>query len=291
MRCLTLQKARIAFRYGYFGDTFRGSQVQPDVETVQGSFMHVFQKKLKWTNERMPMALSSRTDAGVHVRLNGGSIDLDEERWNAMGPDGFLRAVGHQIPTSISLFDVKRVDSDWSARISTGRTYRYRMECMEGWIEPDLKAFTELCSLFEGQHDWSNFCRREPNRTTIRTVEFCRPWINSERILGFEINATGFVWNQVRRIASAMLLVITNNIDKDRIVEARDNPNVEIDLGLSEPDWLILWNVSWDVFDDFISEEPEISAPDRTSKRWQELARLQQKEILIRQFDIIQGRY
>ena len=61
---------------------------------------------------------------------------------------------------------------------------------------------------------------------------------------------------------------------------------------MSEPDWLILWNVSWDVFDDFISEkEPEISAPDRTSKRWQELARLQQKEILIRQFDIIQGRY
>lgn len=286
-----MPKARIAFRYGYFGDCFKGSQVQPDVETVQGRFMHVFQKKLKWTNERMPMALSSRTDAGVHVRVNGGSIDLDEDRWNAMGPDGFMRAVGHQVPPTISLFDVKRVDENWSARTSTGRTYRYRMECMEDWTEPDLDIFTSLCALFEGQHDWSNFCRREPDRTTIRKVESCKPWICSDRVVGFEITAKGFVWNQVRRIASAILLALNNQIDKEKIIEARDNPQTEIDLGLSEPDWLILWNVSWDEFSDFKTNEPNIPKPDRSSKRWQELCRIQQKEVLIRQFDIIQGRY
>lgn len=286
-----LGKARIAFRYGYFGDTFRGSQIQPDVETVQGRFCHIFKKKLKWTNERIPMALSSRTDSGVHVRLNGGSIDIDEERWNAMGPGGFMRAVGHQIPSSISLFDVKRVDENWSARTSNGRTYRYRMECMNDWIEPDIDFFTRLCSLFEGQHDWSNFCRREPDRTTIRKVEYCIPWMNSGRIVGFEISAKGFVWNQVRRIASAMIQVLTKNIDESKIIEARDNPDVEIDLGLSEPDWLILWNVSWAEFADVNTEEPKINPPDRSSKRWQELAKLQQKEILIRQFDLIQGQY
>ena len=287
----SLSKARIAFRYGYFGDEFRGSQIQPDVETVQGTFIHIFQKKLKWTEERMPMALSSRTDSGVHVRLNGGSIDLDEERWNAMGSDGFIRAVGHQIPESISIFDAKRVDDNWSARISTGRTYRYRMECMENWKVPDLDFFTELCALFEGQYDWSNFCRREPNRTTIRKVDFCRPWINAGRIVGFEISSKGFVWNQVRRIASAILSVINNDISKQKIIEARDTPEKEIDLGLSEPDWLILWNVSWEDLPEIETNEPEITPPDRTSKRWQELCRLQQKEILIRQFDIIQGRY
>ena len=77
-------KARIAFRFGHYGDCFHGSQVQPDVPTVQGTFMHVFKKKLKWTNERMPVAFSSRTDSGVHVRLNGGFIDIDQERWEAM---------------------------------------------------------------------------------------------------------------------------------------------------------------------------------------------------------------
>ena len=169
-------KARIAFRFGHYGDCFHGSQVQPDVPTVQGTFMHIFKKKLKWTQERMPVAFSSRTDSGVHVRLNGGFIDLEQERWDAMGEAGFVKAVGHQIPESISLVDARQVADDWSPRRALYRTYRYRMECMEGWVEPELKAFADLCSLFKGEHDWSNFCRREPGRTTTRVVEDCKPW-------------------------------------------------------------------------------------------------------------------
>ena len=72
-----MEKARIAFRFGHYGDCFHGSQVQPDVPTVQGTLMHIFKKKLKWTEERMPVAMASRTDAGVHVRLNGAYIDID----------------------------------------------------------------------------------------------------------------------------------------------------------------------------------------------------------------------
>ena len=102
-----MEKARIAFRFGHYGDTFHGSQVQPDVPTVQGTLMHIFKKKLKWTNERMPVALASRTDSGVHVRINGGFIDLDQDRWNAMKETGFVKAVGHQLPQSISIFDAR----------------------------------------------------------------------------------------------------------------------------------------------------------------------------------------
>tara|TARA_B100001758_G_C18342792_1_gene575288 strand:- start:788 stop:1276 length:489 start_codon:yes stop_codon:yes gene_type:complete len=162
---------------------------------------------------------------------------------------------------------------------------------MEGWIEPELKDFEKLCSLFEGEHDWSNFCRREPGRTTIRVVESCKPWINSGRIVGFEIVGEAFVWNQVRRIANAMHAVITNYRTIERVIEARDNPQTEIDLGLAEPDWLILWSVSWEDIPDIDSPEPTIPIPDHSSSRWQELCRQQQKEILIRQFDLIEGQY
>ena len=286
-----MEKARIAFRYGHFGDCFHGSQVQPDLPTVQGTFMHIFKKKLKWTTERMPVTMASRTDSGVHVRLNGGFIDIDQSRWDAMGESGFIKAVGHRIPDSISLFDARQVANDWSPRRALYRTYRYRMECVDGWVEPDLDTFHNLCSIFVGEYNWANFCRREPDRSTTRVVESCRPWINSGRIVGFEIIGEAFVWNQVRRIANAMLAVITGDCDIDKVIEARDNPQTEIDLGLAAADWLILWSVSWEGIPNLESDEPIIPIPDHSSLRWQELCRQQQKEILVRQFDLIEGQY
>ena len=286
-----MSKARIAFRFGHYGDTFHGSQVQPDVPTVQGAFMHVFKKKLKWTNERMPVAMASRTDAGVHVRLNGGFIDIDEKQWDPMGAAGFIKAVGHQLPDSIALFDAFRVADDWSPRRALRRTYRYRMECMEGWSEPDHTQFTEWCSLFTGEHDWANFARREPGRTTRRVVESCSPWISDGRIVGFEIVGEAFVWNQVRRIANALLALVTGYRSVERVIEARDTPEVEIDLGLAEPDWLILWSVEWEGIPEIKTPEISVPLPEQESRRWQDICRAQQKEILIREFDLIEGEY
>ena len=95
----------------------------------------------------------------------------------------------------------------------------------------------------------------------------------------------------MRRIANAIHSVITGNQSIDRLIEARDNPETEIDLGLAEADWLILWAVSWEDIPNFQAIDYPIRAPDRSSLRWQEVCRLQQKEILIRQFDIMQGQY
>ena len=44
---MTNQSVRLAFRIGYLGDAYLGSQIQPDVETVQGELIRVFES-LKW---------------------------------------------------------------------------------------------------------------------------------------------------------------------------------------------------------------------------------------------------
>mgnify|MGYP001292669089 FL=1 len=285
-----MQKARIAFRYGHFGDCFHGSQVQPGLPTVQGEFITAF-RKLKWSEERMPVSMASRTDAGVHVRMNGGFIDIDAAKWQPMAEKGFLKAVGHQLPKSISLFDAKRVADDWSPRRALRRTYRYRLECIDGWIEPELELFTKWCNYFVGNFDWRNFCRRETGRTTIRVVEQCKPWISQGRIIGFEIIGEAFVWNQVRRIASALYYLVTEYYDEELVLRARDNPDEEIDLGLADSDWLVLWSVEWEEFEKIESKEPTLEKPDLDSVRWQEICKLEQKEMMIRQFDLIQGEY
>ena len=43
-------ETRLHFRIGYLGDAFHGSQIQPDVRTVQGELIRVF-KKLGWLSE------------------------------------------------------------------------------------------------------------------------------------------------------------------------------------------------------------------------------------------------
>ena len=62
-------------------------------------------------------------------------------------------------------------------------------------------------------------------------------------------------------------------------------------MGLADADWLILWSVEWEDFPTVESDEPIIRKPERDSARWQEMCRLEQKEIIIRQFDIIEGEY
>ncbi|MEC7178012.1 MAG: tRNA pseudouridine(38-40) synthase TruA, partial [Candidatus Thermoplasmatota archaeon] len=60
------ERVRLAFTIGYIGRYFHGSQIQPDVRTVQGELIRVFHK-LKWLNQddsSHNLVLSSRTDAG-----------------------------------------------------------------------------------------------------------------------------------------------------------------------------------------------------------------------------------
>ena len=48
---MTNQSVRLAFRIGYLGDAYHGSQIQPDVRTVQGELIRVFES-LKWLNPK-----------------------------------------------------------------------------------------------------------------------------------------------------------------------------------------------------------------------------------------------
>ena len=287
---MTNQSVRLAFRIGYLGDAYHGSQIQPDVKTVQGELIRVFQS-LKWLDKDSKehnLVLSSRTDAGVHVRVNGGVVHIDRALWSALTPRKMIRALDDRLPNDIAFLDVREVDETWNPRLANHRVYRYRLEGLEFWRDPG-EQFTQWLRMFEGTYDATNFARLEEGKNPIRTVHSCTPWIVENRTVGFEIIGEAFLWNQVRRTAMALHRMCIGEVTPEEVKRALDRPDINADFGVAPADWLILWGVDWDglkmpasklEFECFTAP-PKGPAVERTMrKRWREGARHEMKSLL-----------
>lgn len=278
------------FRIGYLGDAFHGSQIQPDVRTVQGELIRVF-RSLKWLTgpkEDQLLVLSSRTDAGVHVRINGGIVDLDRALWDALSPRKMIRAVDDRLDGNIAFLTVEEVEASFNPRMALHRTYRYRLEAMEFWIEPDHEAFRRWLDLFVGTYDARNFARLEEGKNPIRTVLETKPWMDGERLIGFEVTGEAFLWNQVRRMANALFRLAVGELDENEIREAIEQPMVPVDFGVAPPEWLVLWGVAWEraplpeeSHSTVFSAPPTGRTAERTRNgRWRQAAQHELKSML-----------
>lgn len=281
---------RLAFRIGYLGDAYHGSQIQPDVVTVQGELIRVFQS-LKWLDPeegQHNLVLSSRTDAGVHVRVNGGVVRIKRELWDALTPRKMVRALDDRLPKDIAFLDVKEVNEDWNPRMAEHRVYRYRLECIEFWTDPG-EVFEEWLDMFVGTYDARNFARLEEGKNPMRTIYSCTPWKVDGRVVGFEIVGEAFLWNQVRRTAMALHRMSIGELRPEEVRAALQTPEIEVDFGVAPPDWLMLWGVHWaslpldrkEIEIQCFSAPPKGPGVERTMrKRWREAARHEIKSLL-----------
>ncbi|HJL59097.1 MAG TPA: hypothetical protein QF621_01980, partial [Candidatus Thalassarchaeaceae archaeon] len=65
------EQVAVAFAIGYVGDAFHGSQIQPEIRTVQRD-LDIAITKAKFAGPNPIFKLASRTDAGVNARMNVG---------------------------------------------------------------------------------------------------------------------------------------------------------------------------------------------------------------------------
>ncbi|MDA0842375.1 MAG: hypothetical protein O3B67_00230 [archaeon] len=271
---------RLFFRIGYLGDQFHGSQIQPDVKTVQGELQRVFTKLQWWDGNESEsfLVLSSRTDAGVHVRMNGGIVTVQSSLWNSITPRKFVRAVDDLLDESLVFLDVYEVDEDWNPRMAKYRTYRYMLEGMDFWKEPEYNEFLKWLSIFKGTHNFTNFSKLELGKNPERNVLDVQPWMVDDRIVGFEITGESFLWNQVRRIANSLFQLSIGELQLEQVQSALLHPEKEEDFGVAPPEWLILWGIAWEGFDippesthTDIVRAPSGKSVERTrKKRWQQ---------------------
>lgn len=282
---------RVMVALGYHGDSFHGSQTQPGIKTVEGSLTRALDR-LDWWRPKC-LEMSSRTDAGVSVRMNLARIDLPNEVAGSIQRANLLRALNDNLPIGMVAWGVKAIPEDTRIRHSISRHYLYRTEVSHDWPRGfDEDAFAEACSSLQGQHDFTNLCRLDEKKNPVRTVDECSPWVaNDDRIIGISVKSRAFLWNQVRRMASAVSGVASGRNTIEDIRLALERPNIPIDLGRAPSEGLILWSIendhTSDIFDSSLPDTSWFTPPPddiRQHTRWLSLARLEMSTLLEREW-------
>ncbi len=282
---------RFLVALGYHGHAFHGSQVQPDVRTVEGSLIQALRRLTWWGDGCLEM--SSRTDAGVSVRMSLARIDLPASVSRSVSDARITSALNDNLPVGMVVLAARRAPSDSKIRYAESRRYLYRLEAVEEWpSETDLDLVRSACSLIEGRHDFTNLSRPEEGRDPMRTVDECVPWCAGDgRPVGFSIRARSFLWNQVRRIASAISGVASGRVSLTDLESALSRPSDSIDLGRAPADGLVLWETYHSDFDALASDElPDASTlstrpgDPREYRRWLSMAGYEMSALLEREW-------
>lgn len=141
---------RLAFQVAYFGGHFMGSQLQPELRTVEGELIAACTRLGLFTDWRdAGFATSGRTDRGVHAL--GQVMAFTTEH-----PGRAIETLNIQLPPDLWCVGYSPVSPGFHPRYDARwRTYRYYFR-EEGL---DLETMKAGAALFEGVHDFSGFAK------------------------------------------------------------------------------------------------------------------------------------
>jgi len=242
---------RVAVKIAYLGEHFHGSQVQPGCRTVEGDILSDLKIITKMHSEEIDLKLASRTDRGVNaignVAVFNSNIDdlyILQRALNAVSKDIFYRGAAI-------------VDKDFNPRFAELRKYRYIL-CLGAL---DVEAMKACAKLFEGEHDFTRFCRPDGKPATIR-LDSLEVKVEDDKVC-LDFTARYYLWNMVRRIVAAIESVGWGGSSLSDVQDALDGKGIT--FGLARPDALTLLEVvykniefvdsSSDMFDKRLEEE------------------------------------
>jgi tRNA pseudouridine38-40 synthase len=204
---------QLRFTVEYEGTAYRGWQLQPGGETVQGVLERALAIALR---EPVRVRGAGRTDAGVHacgqvavVRVSRLPDDLTKLRksLNALTPD------------DVAIRDLAAVDDGFDPRRhAQSRLYEYRILHRPdpspfwrrfAWHVPytlDVAAMATAAATLAGEHDFAAFraADAEPVRSTVRRVFASRLDVDPP-LLVYRIEATAFLKHMVRNIVGTLV--------------------------------------------------------------------------------------
>ena len=207
---------RVALKIAYIGTEFHGSQIQPNVNTVEGIFFEALRNiGIIESPKSANYTFAGRTDAGVHAL--GQIVAFDTEKSNLAIP----RVINSELPPTIWAWAHAEVPLDFDARrAAVSRHYRYVMSG-EGY---DISRVREASKLLLGTHDFENFVKTNGDKSTVRTIESINARVDGG-LIKIDVVGISFLWNMVRKIVTALSMIGKGVRDNDWLLQML-NPDI-----------------------------------------------------------------
>lgn len=239
-------------RLAYDGGPFHGFQRQPQLRTVEGAIMEALVTVGAADDyAQCRFQGAARTDRGVNAL--GNVVALDTK----MDPKILMRAL-NAICDDVFLYAIAPVPSDFNPRYARQRWYRYTV--LEEGL--DLDAMQEVGSMFEGVHDFIRFCHYD-GKCTVRKVDEISVKAHGGAIM-IDVRARDFLWNMVRRMASAMIRAGRGEHDVQQVGAALSGE--PLDLGLAPARNLTLMDI---IYDFEMESEVPITLKRKLTHAWE----------------------
>jgi len=195
---------KIALKIAYIGTKFHGFQRQPNHRTVEGELIYTL-KKLGYIDNvhDSKFGIAGRTDKGVHSL--GNVVSFMSER------EIIINQINHKLPDDIQIIAKAPVRYGFKPRYAKCKHYRY----MFFENDLDISAMRELTSIFQGEHDFTNFSKRnESQKDMVRTINKIdvvsseAPVVSSD---GSALSSDGSVISSEESVVSSKESVVSSN--------------------------------------------------------------------------------
>jgi len=234
---------RVSLKFAYDGKRFSGYARQPGQRTVEQELLYVLIQHGIFADVKSScFRTASRTDRGVSALGNVCAFDT------TVSSDELLRVLSKDV-SELFIYGAQEVNPDFYPRHAKRREYRYYLS-KHGL---DMDRVLSAAGLFTGEHNFQNFARVEPLKNPIRVIDNIVVGETKE-FLVLDFYAQTFLWNQIRRIVSAVKKVGDRTLSLEEIRQALDHPEKKIDYQVAPSEPLILKDVLFDFSYDHIKD-------------------------------------
>ena len=226
---------RVALKFAYTGKFFSGYARQPGQRTVEQALLDLLvERKILVNAYTSCFRTASRTDRGVSALGNVCAFDT------ACSKEKILSQFTEDT-SDVFIYGVQSVEPGFYPRHATRREYRYYLRRND----LDVDALLSAAGLFTGEHNFQNFARVEPLKNPVRTIDNI-VIVEKQDFLILDFYAQTFLWNQIRRIVSALEKRGKGVLSIEQIRTALEHPEQKVDFQMAAPEPLILKDVVYD---------------------------------------------